>query len=1634
MAEGSENFSIRIDNTQLIRDAQQAAQVFANLGASAEQTGKGIDRTFSKQADNMSRSFEQISVDAEQTGSRIEKAFKRAGAAVGIAFSVEGLKNFARQTIDVRANMESLETSFTVLLGSAEKGRQLFSQLRDFGAKTPLELPDLAKNAQTLLGFGIQAKDVMGILKDIGNISMGDKNKMESLTLAFAQATSTGKLMGQDLLQMINAGFNPLETIAQKTGKNIGELKDEMAKGQISAQMLRDAFSEAAGAGGKFDNMLAKQSQTINGMKSNLDDAIEMALNDLGQKLEPATIEAIDLAQKMVEHWEQIGKAILDIAAGFGTYKAAMMTISAVNQAVINQQIAGYQALLPAKQQSMDADLQAAVASGRYTSAKAAELQAVRNEIAAKTQEMQANLRQAAIEEQVARMKYQTATRNLIIARQQMAVAQSQMNIARASGNTEEIAAAQAAAHASKVEVQNAAIARNTASKALNSATTTKNTIATELDTFQTSANAVAKKSAATATTFLTLATNGLTKAWQAMKLAFMSNPIGAVITIALTAITTFITLKDLFAETGQEAQKQASIAEQTAQSLKQKVGDAIDDELAKINKLKDTIHDSNKTYKERKQAIADMQKIVPGYHASISKEGKLFNDNVSAIDAYIKKLNQAAMAEAAYELQIENNKKILQLQRIAEDAGNKASNTMRNFQRRTGSGLYETDGVSDNVSKQQKTEQGWVDNFLTRQESANSQIRQLQQENRKLAKVETDNGGHGGQNQTILDKVKERNQPTGTTTTKKNKKSGHGSTDNTDYAGKEETESHKYAEQQAKQAREDAYAIQQAEIDGMAEGEKKKLAQAALNHQKETDQLDQQQKELYEQKVEHDKAMWEADRSNKGKSFWKTHSRDAETGLVTGVSALTPDETKGIDAKRTSENERYAKEVQGILQESLDALIDYYKNFGTLEEQRYAIAKDYDDKIAKATTDGQKRTLEAQKQRDLAQAGANSMAMGIDWSQTFQGVGNVLGSVARETLRKVQDYMNTDEFKRLKPSDQKAYTDLRNKLTDETGGEQTSPFNFKQWGTIAKQVKAYQDSVRTLQEKAKEHSEAVQQLEEADKKLSTATDDTSRQMAQAAVDAAQAKVDATGNEENKAKADATQKQQQLTDSTQKAANGLQNFTNALQTMSNGSLKGFADGITKLITGIGGTSKSLSELGGKVGGIVGAILQILDALGDDPKGFIDNLFEKVTDTVESILQDLPELVGNIIKDAGTLVGGVIEGIGGMFGAKDDWLFGGNSRKVEELTDKLTKSNDALKTSIDSLKDAIESENGVDAIADTQKAVRAQQRVNQNTMDILQAQMGYHKHHHSNAHYWDLAGDDYSQINSVLAEYARRNPTASTTTNTVGNLSDFYKLTPEQMNEIRTNLADVWTKMLDQGKYDKSEYWEAYADLAGKTDDLTDTLREKLTGITFDSMHDDFVNKLMDMENKAGDFTKDVNKQFAQGLLNFAVGTQIDTRMKKWWQNWADTMEQQSGNLTESQLDNMRSEYEAFVNEGMSIRDRVFKVTGYDGSEDYSQDSSKSVLEGVTQDQMEELNGRATSIQISLTKIEEQIRQDYERNGTLLATTQDIRSIMDDLLDLQYQGIEHLAKIETYTSELPEIRKDIAKVRRNTDKL
>lgn len=236
------------------------------------------------------------------------------------------LSKLASDIIRVRGEFQAADTAIQTLLGSKEKADALMKQVREYAKISPLEFSDVTAATQMMLGFNIEAEKVPRFISAIGDVSMGEAQKFNSLTLAFSQMSATGKLMGQDLNQMINAGFNPLQQIALTTGKSIATLKEEMSKGAISTEMVQKAFIDATSAGGKFYQMSENASKTINGQLSMMQDAMDAAFNEMGQKSEGIIMSGIQLTTSLIENYETIGKVLIGMIATYGVYKTALIT------------------------------------------------------------------------------------------------------------------------------------------------------------------------------------------------------------------------------------------------------------------------------------------------------------------------------------------------------------------------------------------------------------------------------------------------------------------------------------------------------------------------------------------------------------------------------------------------------------------------------------------------------------------------------------------------------------------------------------------------------------------------------------------------------------------------------------------------------------------------------------------------------------------------------------------------------------------------------------------------------------------------------------------------------------------------------------------------------------------------------------------------------------------------------------------------------------------------------------------------------------------------------------------------------------------------------------------------------------
>ena len=286
-------------------NAAKTQQEFASLDATTakyNQTLKNTQNTANSSKSSLGAYGNQLKAN-KTSASGLSGALGSLGGSLGSlkgltvaaagGFAAMKLKDYGQYALSTSAAFEQLAISFRVMTGSAQTGQELTDAIVELGAKTPMTAQQLSKAAQLLLSFGESAENIIPDLKLLGDITGGEVNRFNQLSLAFAQVGANGRLMGQDLLQMVNAGFNPLQIISQKTGKSMGQLREEMSEGRISFQMVAQAMKDAASEGGRYFGLMEQQSQSLNGLLSTMGDTWEQVAKNIGDLFLPIAKGAV---------------------------------------------------------------------------------------------------------------------------------------------------------------------------------------------------------------------------------------------------------------------------------------------------------------------------------------------------------------------------------------------------------------------------------------------------------------------------------------------------------------------------------------------------------------------------------------------------------------------------------------------------------------------------------------------------------------------------------------------------------------------------------------------------------------------------------------------------------------------------------------------------------------------------------------------------------------------------------------------------------------------------------------------------------------------------------------------------------------------------------------------------------------------------------------------------------------------------------------------------------------------------------------------------------------------------------------------------------------------------------------------
>lgn len=801
---------------------------------------------------------------------------------------------------------------------------------------------------------------------------------------------------------------------------------------------------------------------------------------------------------------------------------------------------------------------------------------------------------------------------------------------------------------------------------------------------------------------------------------------------------------------------------------------------------------------------------------------------------------------------------------------------------------------------------------------------------------------------------------------------------------------------------------VTDAKIKAMKEGEEKVIAERKRELSKEIEQIEERKNAAIKAERDRQKAEFDAQQSVIKAKGGKAETWDDKNHLDSkNIQKITEQYT--IIEQKTVEsynNEIYADELKSYR--------EYLKEYGNLEQQKLAIVEEYNEKIKEARAKGnifEEAKLKTDLEEQLKKLNFNDFKDSINWDSVFSDMGRLSKSYLEDLRKKLKDLLGSGT---LDIDDMKVVSEQIGKI-DDAISEQTD-----KWGWSNEKVREYNRLLQEAADAQERLRKATVEQYNAQEQQSSTKIAIQKVFAETGVSVSTNKITSQNKSalfnENKMNLSNEQleKLKKLFDElavsevkvgkATKDVKKAQEDANVSQDKARKSIKQIAN---EWAESIGNVAKKLQEAS-----------ELIDVLGFGDSDLGKKL-KSGADAFNKGSQAASDFAtGNYIGAAINGIG-AIKSLGSAFGIGN----GSNAKEVAETTNRLTESNERLQYSIEQLKSSIDKTSGMSAVSNYQKAYDAQKQINKQSMEILQAQMGYHGSHHSNAYYWNLSAQDYAAINRTLAQQsAVRGGYVNSTISKVNSLEDIYKLTPEQMKDIRTYNKAVWKNMTDQGKYDKTEYWENYTDLAEKLEELTDKINQNLTQTTFDSLKDNFISNLMDMSKSAQDFANDFTTMLNKSMLNFAVDDIANKRLKVLYEKWADKMKQ--GQLSDDDLNALKKEYDNIVNEGLKIRDNIAAITGYKEAQS-QQTATGKAIEAITADQASSLIGIGYAVQIAQEQGNEVRKAIAVDVSFLCIYAEQTYNNISEMRDIQYQGLQQLEAINKNTAPIILIREDIA---------
>lgn len=1489
--------------------------------------------------------FREIQNAVHQTAERVEKDGKSIDDVISniqnsmnIAIGGWSIGKFVNQMMQVRGQFQQTEMAFKTMLQSEEKADALMKQLIRTSAVTPFGVEDVTEGAKQLLAFNVAAEDVNKTLIGLGDVAAGMGLNLKDLVMLYGTTIAKGKMDTMDLYQFLNRGIPIADEIAKVMGLDvtnaIKEVQKQIKAGKVTSDIFIQAMQSMTAEGSKFGGLMEAQSKTITGQISNIEDAIEQMFNDLGKSQEGVINTGLGVVSTLVENWETVGKVLMTVVAAYGAYKAAVITMIAISKAQV-----------------------------AWESAKA----------------------------------FLSLAKSITTAKDAMAL----FNLVSSSNVLGLVLGAVAAG----VTMFN--LFGNSAEDA-----------ATKTSKFTESANEASSKVESLISILKTAKEGSKVYKDTIKELSNIYDNYGIAIDKIKEDESNLVDVKQQEIDKSKELVEQIKL-EATERNRANAISKTNEDYNKRVDSAQQALLGKLKDYGTSSSGIAvGIQNIVSDsvikQFDDLTQKMAGLNEHSKEYQTYLKQYNQLEASliseseklanafgftgdktsdarkaligylyelRAAKKLHSEEADNINRAADATEDFGNKATSTKD----RINALQKQLQGAGEDVhvlyNRVKEFMQNYSENNINFHVNFDAKIPSWMQ-NMNIPEL-----GRLGKYFSALARDLANNKKSGALVNGKWMSTNDIAQRGWDYTNAANTKQTK-AEDDAKQkrrekeeadanAKKNAAKAKKAAADAKKLAEDRKKAQEELNEdlkQLQQENIDtdiSQMQEGTEKKlaqIKNDYAKRKAE-IDKQEAEFKKKNKEAGKKVT-----LTSAQSNALNKARDLATQEYNKKLDEVNREALTSMRDYLKEYGSLYQQKQAIAEEYEEKIAKAQTEGEKLSLQQQRKKDLQTIEINAIRQNIDWGSVFGDFGAMFKDQLEPTIEKLQELSKST----TDVNEQKTIQELISKLQ----GSATI-WNSDIFKKVSDDINSYQSAMQgyiDAQEREIEATKAVTKAQEDLAKAKKSGDKTSISKSEANLSRAQGVLATASNNVLEFGSSVQKASSDLQISAQKAVSQFQQLENGLQGLTSGSLKGIGNSILGLDKLFGGSmqkdvantlakgiqgllgkdsdaAKSLTKaLGdsGMAGEIISAILGILDILKDGFGTLISNLMDTVFGAVTGILDDAlsGDIVMKPLKSIGNNVSHILNTL--SFGGFNS-LFGvdGNAKKVNDTIERLTDRNTLLQQSIEDLTDAMENSYGSKATSYYEQAYKNQQETNQNYLDIAKAQASYHGSHGSWNRYWGGFGSDEM-------DWIKKNVKSDFN-------GDLFSLSPEEMKLLRGNVA-IWEHIENTGKGNYggrlTEKLNDYIDQAGKLDELSDKLNESLTQISFDSMKDSFVSDLMDMSKSAQDFADDFAEMMQKALLSYSMEDLINGDLKKLYDDWAKAIKDNDGKLTETDIEAFNKRYDDIVQEGLKRRDEWAKVTGYTGSSSSSQTATSGGWASMGQDTADELNGRFTALQIA----------------------------------------------------------------------